>query len=561
MKKTDKKIKKQDLIPGIALSFLVSILTCIYAPLDLYFTNINDFWMHPVDMVIPIIVVFFGVFVLLNLLFVVAKLIGKIVYNVFLGIVSGSFIGMYIQGNFLIKNLPSMDGTAPDWGAFPAERIKSIFAFLIPVGIMVFLFVKFRQKEKTLKNATLIGSACISLMLIATVSVLAISTDTSKPDNLTSTHANEFAMSKNKNVIVLILDAVDGDAFQKELKKYPEFQKELDGFTYYEDALAAYPYTSRSLPMIFSGKWFENKGDFREYEIDAFSTSPFINKLEEENYNIGIYEQYDINLAYETFNKRFDNCISTQVKYNTRFTYEMILAMGSVKFAPWDLKLFGWRLDKYQIAAKVSKKNCNPFDWSDLKFYNSIKDENPITLNGKNSARIIHLIGAHVPFQYDEKLEKEITDGSATYESNIDACITLTKQYIERLKESGIYDNSAIVIMADHGYCNTTSYDEQYMKQRVHPIFMVKGFNESHEFRVSSAPISYADLSDAFVLLADGKKSNELFKYSDSDTRTRRYILYAYGNEDYMTEFLTDGKASDTSAMRKTGTEYNAVKK
>ncbi|MFQ8901895.1 MAG: hypothetical protein ACLR7D_08430 [Lachnospira eligens] len=55
------------------------------------------------------------------------------------------------------------------------------------------------------------------------------------------------------------------------------------------------------------------------------------------------------------------------------------------------------------------------------------------------------------------------------------------------------------IVMADHGY--GLSYGP---RNRQHPVLFVKGKNESHDYTVSEAPISYDDLQEAFSRLLDG---------------------------------------------------------
>ena len=83
------------------------------------------------------------------------------------------------------------------------------------------------------------------------------------------------------------------------------------------------------------------------------------------------------------------------------------------------------------------------------------------------------------------------------------------------MKQLGIYENSIIVIMADHGY-----YD-----LRSNPLFLVKGMNEMHEFRVDDTPISFFDLQNAFSELLDGKTADEIFERENSE-RVRLYYSY-----------------------------------
>ena len=65
----------------------------------------------------------------------------------------------------------------------------------------------------------------------------------------------------------------------------------------------------------------------------------------------------------------------------------------------------------------------------------------------------------------------------------------MTNEYIKRLKENGAYDNSVIIVMADHG--NTDLNDADDMLVRANPMFLVKGINEHHAFEKSDKPLSY----------------------------------------------------------------------
>lgn len=71
------------------------------------------------------------------------------------------------------------------------------------------------------------------------------------------------------------------------------------------------------------------------------------------------------------------------------------------------------------------------------------------------------------------------------YRSSLEASLTLTKAYLQKLKEAGVYDNSVIIVMADHG-TNGEYYLEPMGRQN--PILFVKGIGEQHAFEVSQAP-------------------------------------------------------------------------
>lgn len=96
----------------------------------------------------------------------------------------------------------------------------------------------------------------------------------------------------------------------------------------------------------------------------------------------------------------------------------------------------------------------------------------------------------------------EIENG--TYEQSIEASMTIVATYLQKLKDSGVYDNTAIMILSDHGY---NIEDDDSSEKRQHPILFVKGVGEHYdELQISSAPISQSDYLEAYTRLLDGKQ-------------------------------------------------------
>ena len=100
----------------------------------------------------------------------------------------------------------------------------------------------------------------------------------------------------------------------------------------------------------------------------------------------------------------------------------------------------------------------------------------------------------------------EIENG--TYEQSIEASMTIVATYLQKLKDSGVYDNTAIMILSDHGY---NIEDDDSSEKRQHPILFVKGVGEHYdELQISSAPISQSDYLEAYTRLLDGKQGCHL---------------------------------------------------
>ena len=145
---------------------------------------------------------------------------------------------------------------------------------------------------------------------------------------------------------------------------------------------------------------------------------------------------------------------------------------------------------------------------------------------------------------------------SGTYRQNTEAALTLAAMYIDELKKSGTFDNTALIIMADHGYNGDYTHEDQFMRQAA--LFMAKGRGENHDtMQVSQAPVSYEDLPQAYERLMDGEQSDAIFDWKEGDGRNRRFLYYSFGNEYYMVEYLQTGHAQDMSTMVPTGKVFD----
>ena len=180
----------------------------------------------------------------------------------------------------------------------------------------------------------------------------------------------------------------------------------------------------------------------------------------------------------------------------------------------------------------------------------------------ENSFKFIHLEGAHSPYVYDAEVNI-IDESQRTYAQNMEASVTLAERYLSALKKSGTYDNTAIIVMSDHGFNqdidNADMGDNPFMRQC--GLLLIKGVGEKHDtMQISEAPVSYEDLQEAYRRLLDGAWSDTVFDCREGDHRDRRYLWYAVTDEDYLVEYQQTGYASDLSTMIPTGREFRWTK-
>ena len=159
MKKRDKK----QLLPGIVLSVAVGFLVFLYAPIDLYCSNADEFWFDFGILFTAALGLFAVCVAVMSLAYIVLWLIHPVAYRIGL---AGGFIALictYVQGNFMVKNLPPLDGSTIDWGNYTALRTEGIILWTV-VAVITAAMCIFLKKELFTK-AVMYLSTCLTLML------------------------------------------------------------------------------------------------------------------------------------------------------------------------------------------------------------------------------------------------------------------------------------------------------------------------------------------------------------------------------------------------------------
>lgn len=479
---------------------------------------------------------------------------GQRCYRVLLLLYFIAFICSYIQGNWLAGGLPALDGHYIDWSQYTVERTKSLILWIIVCIVLTTVFLKIKKEyfEKTVQ----VVSICMILMFCVTLLTLALENRgfEKKPD-LVLTTKDMFEMSEDANFVILVLDAVDAMRLEELFETEEEYNEFFQDFTFYDNMLGAYPVTKYSVPYILTGQWFENETRFSTYEIGAYQESPFLITLEDTGYKMSLYTTAV--LLEDAGKQQFENILPGKRGVSDKWAFaRWQMLMTVFKYAPYDIKkLFFINPDAFRQLI-IPPDGATLFTTSNATFYEGISDEK-INCIEQKCFKFIHVDGAHVPYLYDKDMNE--IEG-ATYETSLQACMTITEAYLDKLKESGMYDNSVIIIMADHGYNDGMhNWGEIHGKgeMRQNPIFFVKGINEHHDFGISHAPVSFEDLQTAYQRLLNGMEGDKIFDWEEGDRRDRRFLSYQIEKGNLFTEFIQSEDARNTNAMYETGKRYS----
>lgn len=547
-----KKGKREDVSTGLLMAFAISFLVFIYAPLDLYFSNNAEFWFDVYSLFPTILGLFLVCFLILAGINFCCAHLGKKGCHAILVMEMILYLCTYVQGSFLVNHLPPTDGSYRNFAYYAEGRIGTVVLWLLMIPVVTTAAILL--KEHLLSAIRLIG-ICMSLMFCVTLCSEAYMNHGLKAKTdyvISSDHALE--MSQDTNFVILLLDAVDSRAFAELLDSHPEYRDVFADFTYYQNMISGYPYTKHCVPLLLSGEWYENERPFSEYITQVYQSELF-QSLKERGYRMDFYE--NDSYVQDDLLLQFDNI--KEVKLTSGFYLKLIkpeLKLIALRYVPHDLKRFFIvkKTEFDELRNDTDADHTHPFGQRNDQFLQFVK-ENDMTVNQpEKQFKFFHVDGGHVPFCYDADANM-IDYDKGSYRQNVEASMTVAGNYLQKLKDNGVYDNTVLLVMADHGYSLTDEY-ESWGRQC--PLVLIKGVGEHHDtMQLSEAPVAQEDLAAAYLKLLDGAAGSDVFPWKEGDSRDRRYLYYEYDeDEKCMKEYLQTGHAWDLTTLQATGNEY-----
>lgn len=543
--------KLKTILPALLLLTAVSFLLFIYAPVELLMANGYEFCYTIYDIFRYMLPVFLIVIAAGVAVYAIAARMAGRAYDVLLAVLLAVLAALYVQGTFFAGDLPPLDGRRIDWADYDHQRIISALILLAALAL-AFLLLKKLDSAKLRKAAAIAGGAVTGILAVTTAMLIIQTGSYDPPRTIVHTAYGETDMSENENFVIFLVDAVDGETFREVKSAHPEYDDIFDGFTSFTNVISAYPYTSRSIPFMLTGKWFENEREFSDYCEDAFASSPFLKALQKKNYRMGFYDPEFFYI--ESLADIFENVMEgSRLAYPDRFV-KMQLMMAGYRYFPYGLKKLCFLTpDDVYIDTLIENPSLDEERYSMVNdtFFERLKEKD-INVGKDDCFRFIYIRGAHEPFIYKSSAEPE---WDCTYRSSAEYSMEIVSEYLSKLKAAGVYDNSVIMVMADHGYV-----EDDVPFGRQNPFMLVKGRGEKHSLVENDLPVSHDDLQTAYSRLLEGKSSETAFAAFDdaqTDSSGRRFLFFEYMKEDHMTEYCQTGHASDETTLIPTGKEFN----
>lgn len=493
-----------------------AIVLFFFAPLDFYYSVKDDVWYDVYNILPGVIattaIVALTTAVILLIVSILFSKIGKVnEYTRF--VVFYLLIAFYVQGTFILIPYGALNGTPIVWNEY---RLYDVLSIVVWFAILV-LLLYFKKKDSKERFELIEKCVSIGLIIVAFVTLaieFLIFDGNEYKYNKCSTVRNEWLYSTNTNFNILLLDCFDSRVFTDLLRENEEFKEmteTLDGFTFYRDSLGCYNLTDYAIPNILTGELYLAQSQYGEFVDTAYSEAPFLTKMEQDGWNKNIYTK--ITLPQGKGAEMLDNLSKVRLTslYPRKFIADFYKTVA-FKYMPTPLKKYFYNSFVEAGANKQSdlmssETNDAPYDWNSVQWYCDLY-ENGIELTDNKMFHFYHLQGIHAPRQYHSDFSFTTDPTEVSLEESGVLSMKIATQWIEYLKEIGIYDNSVIIIMGDHG---SWEYEAEgnYAQS---PLLLVKGIGEHHSLNVSNLPISYMDLQEGFVNLLEYEEAEKMFK-------------------------------------------------
>ena len=456
---------KQKLLPSILLSLAIPLTVCVFGPFDIYLGNMAEFRYSLTDF-LPLCAA--GAIFFAGLFFGFLMLLRGKAYEIACAVFLSSSLLMVAQRAFMNMGVTALVDGGSSGVSIPLLIINALIWVLVIGGAITATLLVRKKHGDIIETVTIIAMITVIGMQAMSMVIYSVSSDVWMPiserkelsnEDVGSTAVLNFdgfsEFATENNVVVFIVDRFDSSYYDKFVEQYPDFFTEkLDGFTYFEDYTTLHSRTYPAVASILTQK----ENDFTETRIDyfksAYADGGAIKKLSENGYSVNLYTKeyyaYDNAAIMEGY---VDNIAGVTGYY---IDEHFLLAADMVRLAFSDYLPFAakWTMgymktSEFNAHAKYTLEQSTAYD-SDLKAVKDYIEQSTFeTSDGKSKFTFIHLDGCHTPLKYDESWNNIWSDDT-------DVAILLNFEiifeYIQQMKDLGVYDDATIVITGDHAW-------------------------------------------------------------------------------------------------------------
>ena len=493
--------RRKNLMDSFSVAFLAAFFFCVAVPLQSYLVNrsIFDFTMsafmgESVCLLAAVFVFLFGA------LYYSERSFGRIIHLFVLCLV----LYEYLETGVLAIGMPQLNGET--W--FFANKARQLADTFILVGI-IGIPILFYYWIKDVLHWVALG-----LLILCIASLFDIRSE-KQADKRGGFHdyflsqmdiAKSAVYSLDRNVFVFILDSVTIDAASDAMKADEGLRDKFTGVTAFCNNIGMGPYTSSGLPGIMTGKYQGDELAASDYAYSIFTDKSFIAPYLKSNAYVGfINGLYDYGIcshAKVSEGKGKPEKARAMTPFSRRTSD--LLGMNLYEIVRFRLTPFG--LKSWYLAMVFMGMDSHAKIESESTLYPILQGA-PIDAARHLTLHVYHTHGSHPPIGFDEHGNRVRLGSRDNYEGFLgQTCYVLRQlaRLFDNYRARGVYDNSLIVICADHGSVFSKNGKAANLTPRAFPMLWVKPEKAHGSYKESDVTTSHANIA-ALLRLAVSK--------------------------------------------------------
>ena len=508
---------------------------------------------HPLWYVVNALLLAGGSFILwFGVFYRLAGRRGKLIFECMLFVLCAVMLTNYMFFGRSLSLVTNVLKFMSDISFSDTERLNNILVLAAVLGVFLTLVLLLRKRR--LPHIILL-TGILALAVMSAVNVVKIRNSISSLKEQEAEDTPVFNLSKNgKNVVVLFLDRALGEEMPYILNEWPGLRDTFDGFTWYSNVISYGGHTNIGAPALMGGYEYTpvemNKRDnesLKDKHNESLKVMPVL--FCEQGFGVtvcdppyanyqwipdlSIYDEYPEIRALITKGMFSDPDVKQRaVDCNLRnfFCFSLMKSM------PVELQNLMYDDGRYLSSVETDlsqhRKSTSKAEGISEAFMDSfsvLQNLGQLTSFDEGAQDRFIFFYNDAPHEADllqepEYLPKEIVDNTefdaahksrfktdsrkitikkssqmAHYETNM-ACLIQVGKWLDLLRENGVYDNTRIIITADHGFYMYQTEDLVYedgSKRDVdiaafYPLLMVKDFGSSG-FTISDEFMTNAD--------------------------------------------------------------------
>jgi hypothetical protein len=475
---------------------------------------------------------------------------------------------LWLQGSILLWNYGPLDGRTIAWG-------ENGMGGLIDASIWGLVLMMALIGSKPVYRLARTGSAAFLVMQLLVVGASGWrAPEREGIRHLTLDMSEKHLYSRKQNVILLVLDSFQSDAFQEIIDHEPRYKGIFKDFTFFRNNVGGYTGTFFSVPLILTGRYWDESTSIEAYTKNAYLSwsLPFV--LKKKGYHVGLYP---LQMPDILFSKKIASNF-VEKKALRRAEVAFLLDLSLFRQLPQFLKrrIYNdrtWFPSSYLDDPRISRPGKNIEPLVHKKTYRDLNQdrehleafEADFRVSERPVFKYWHWQGLHRPLARKENCEYERLEFSReNYLGQAKCVLHLVGRFLAKLKDAGVYDNSLIFVLGDHGalqgklgiYIEKDPGQWQLeneenllmkIRQAAIPLLLVKRISASQPaMKVSDAPAVIADIPrTVFAELGIGNDAPGLALFDLRENQPRQRPFYVVSGKILrgyrLKKYLVDG--------------------